>query len=97
MSEDPIVRSYLTCKEAVAFIKRHRRGRQCFIRSGVFLYTSLPDEEGNGARGYEGMGGNIPVGAKVAMKVVEDMMRGPFQEKGCKVQVSISKHCLFVG
>lgn len=88
---------YLTRDEAIKFIRRHRNGRQCYIRSGAFLYTQVPDEEGKGGKGFSDMGSSIPVGAKVAMKWVFDTIRGRFLDENCRIHISLYDNCLFIG
>lgn len=91
---DDITTAHMTRDEAVAFVKKHRRGRQCYVRGGTFLRTRV-DDSGN-ERGYEGTC-LIRVGAKVAIRYVFDMLSDPFVEKGCRIRIAVSNGCLFVG
>lgn len=93
---DDIIAAYMNRDEALKFIKKYRRGRQCYIRGGTFLYTRTPDDEGKNGRGYEGTC-LVPVGAKVAMRYVHDIIGDVFNERGCRLRIAISSGCLFVG
>lgn len=95
MSEDSQT-LYLTRKEAVACIKKHRKGRKCFVSFRTDLYTQVPDAEGK-SRGYSDMSAYVPVSVDVAVLAVNKLIGDIFEEKGVKVRISIHSNCIFLG
>ena len=87
---------YLTKKEAIACIKKHRKGRKSYIRFGTDLYTVIPDSEGS-FRGYPDMSAYVAVSIDVAILAVNKLIGDIFEEKGVKIRVSIHSNCIFIG
>lgn len=99
-AEDKHVSVYLDPAEAMKFVLRIRKV-SFFIRSGVDMVTEF-DENGKPKRVYEGMGGNIPVSAKVARDMLRDMA-GFNERKAARgeavglVEVTRLGDCIFFG
>ncbi len=96
---------YLTRDEAIKWVKSHYRpGVSHHVRGGAFLYTELPNEEMEGARGYE-MTNLIDVSQKAALKYISDMVSPVFAERGVKLRITYSENeageydggCIFIG
>lgn len=98
--EDKHVTVFLEPTEAMRFVLRVR-GVSFFIRTAVDLVTEF-DEEGKPSRAYEGMGGNIPVSAKVARNMLRDMAgfnerKAARGDKTGMVEVTRFGDCIFFG
>jgi len=87
---------YLTKTEAIACIKKHRKGRRSYLRFATDLYTVIPDGEGS-FRGYPDMSAYVPVSIDVAVSSVHKLIGDIFEEKGVKIRVSIHSNCIFIG
>ena len=98
--EDQVV-VHITPPDAKKFIQRIRKV-SFFVRTSVDLYTEFDDETGRGTRGFMDMGGCVPISMKVAVKMMDDMIRFSAMkaEKDgveCKVKLTRLGQCLFIG
>lgn len=80
---------------------RRLRGVSLFVRTGVDLATDL-DEDGRPTRCYPDMGGNVPVSARVADKMLADLERfndrkASIDQSTGVVRVTRLGRCLFLG
>ena len=94
------VRAHLDPADAMRLVARLRRV-SFFIRSNVDLVTRF-DEDGKPRSGYLGMGGNIPVSARVVTDMLRDMdhFNQRKAERGDdtgKVEVCRLGSCIFIG
>lgn len=87
---------YLTRDEAIRFIRDNRYRRKAFVRIGTFGYTSLPDEDGTGGRGYD-LTGLIRCSFSDAEEAVNSWISDIFAERGVRIRMGLSDRCLFVG
>lgn len=95
---DPILTELLPFDEAVRKIQRTRK-RCCFISVGTWAPFTLQNPAKQ-AEGYEsgnnGLGANVQVTRKQAVKFLEDCFPKHWRDK-LSVRVATSKHCMFVG
>lgn len=87
---DPIVKhGPFTRSEALAFIRKHARGRTLFVYAGAFLPTG--DEHG-----FE-TSCNVRVSVKLAVKYVGDLLPDSLERRGARMRVSMCSGCMFIG
>ena len=91
---------FLDPRDAVKLVDRLRKVK-FFIRSNVDLVTHFNDQ-GQPTKAYMGMGGNIPVSASVARKMLVDLAQ--FNERKAQRgdpegQVEVARYgdCVFFG
>lgn len=76
-------------EEAIAALRKYRKGRQIAIHAGCWL----PTTEG---RGFDSMA-IVPVSFDVAVKFINDLLKGPLGDKGAKIKITVASNLVFVG
>lgn len=72
-----------------------------YVRTSVDLMTEF-DDDGKPTRCYPDMGGNVPISARVANKMMDDLIRfnqrkTDIDQAAGKVKLTRLGHCLFIG
>ena len=91
---------YIDPADAKKLITRLRRV-SIFVRTSVDLVTDY-DEDGRATRCYPDMGGNVPISARVANKMMDDLIRfngrkADIDQSTGDVKLTRLGHCLFIG
>lgn len=100
-----IITKYYNKEEALKAIKSlYRPGCTYFVGGSAFLYTNLPDKEGNGGRGFPEMTAHVVVSQRQALKFINDLFgTGRFVKEDCKIKIGSSTTtegrggCIFIG